>query len=143
MSADPWHVDRLDLAGYLVSTPPARTLRTVLAGCVMLPRPGSEVESYLSDMRLVFAREGKGGLLLSCPNLLTDMYYQFAPLVSGKTRTDFCVVCGGIMPVERKTRKTCSGAPQGQGAQGHGRTLTSQIHPWGYRAASHTVRSRR
>jgi predicted nucleic acid-binding Zn ribbon protein len=38
------------------------------------------------------------------------MYYQFAALVSAKIRTDFCVVCGKIMPVEHNTRKTCSGA---------------------------------
>ena len=61
-------------------------------------------------MRLRFAREGRSGLLNSCPDFLTAMYYQFAALVSAKIRTDFCVVCGKIMPVEHNTRKTCSGA---------------------------------
>jgi hypothetical protein len=84
------------------------TDETVLDSCERVLRV--IVEDHLTSMRLVFDEDGKGDLLICCPDLLTAMYYQFAALVSGKTRTDFCVVCGGIMPVERRTRKTCSDA---------------------------------
>ncbi len=47
------------------------------------------------------------GLTLSCPDLRTAMYWQFACLVVGKRPTDFCEGCGGIFVKTRSNKKVC------------------------------------
>jgi hypothetical protein len=66
------------------------------------------IEREIEGVRhTLFGRPG-GGFGVSCPDVRTALYWQFACLVSGKRPTGICEVCGAIFLKTRKDKKVCN-----------------------------------